>query len=102
MNKKEDSIYDFIKRRFFGFGQEYWNNGNCYYFALILKNRFNLDIYYDQVEGHFVAGYEEDNSLYLFDYNGRYFPTDGAVIKLTDIETKDHNWYNRLKNNCWE
>ena len=30
-------------------------NGYCFYFAIILKNRFPGQIFYDPVEGHFVT-----------------------------------------------
>ena len=28
---------------------------NCYYFAMILKDRFNGEIYYDVINGHFLT-----------------------------------------------
>ena len=40
--------------------------GYCYYFALILKSRFNGNILYDMEEGHFVIKI----SQYIYDING--------------------------------
>ena len=47
-------VLDFIKRRFPT--DSNWLNGNCYYFALILKDRFpDGVILYDVIDGHFVT-----------------------------------------------
>lgn len=56
INDENNQVYqvlDFIKRRF---NLDYkWTNGNCYYFAVILKSRFPQGtIYYDVIDGHFV------------------------------------------------
>ena len=46
-------VENFIKRRF---PQDCnWLNGNCFYFALILQERFGGEIYYDPIEGHFFC-----------------------------------------------
>ena len=57
-------ILDFIYRRFTNDCN--WLNGNCYYFALILKNRFNGTIFYDVIDGHFAT--QIDGLKY--DWNG--------------------------------
>lgn len=50
MNK----VLDFIHRRFPI--DCHWLDGNCYYFALILLDRFPLGkILYDVIDGHFVC-----------------------------------------------
>ena len=49
----ENKILDFIHRHFPTDCR--WLNGNCYYFAKILQDRFpEGEIYYDVVWGHFV------------------------------------------------
>lgn len=101
MDELEKQVCEFIKRRFFGFDQKYWNTGNCYYFAVILKDRFGFDIYYDQIEGHFVAGYVNNDNMFLFDYNGRYYPKDGSILTVSQIQ-KDNNWWSRLVRDCLE
>lgn len=49
----KNKILDFIHHRFPIDCK--WLNGNCYYFALILKNRFNGIIFYDVIDGHFIT-----------------------------------------------
>lgn len=35
-------------------------NGNCYYFAVILKDKFNGEIYYLPIANHFVCKIDND------------------------------------------
>jgi len=48
-----NEVLEFIHKRFPN--DCFWLNGNCYYFALILKTRFAGTIYYDVIDGHFVT-----------------------------------------------
>lgn len=50
---ENDEVLDFIKKRFSIDCN--WTNGNCYYFAVILKERFGGLIMYDVVNGHFAV-----------------------------------------------
>lgn len=60
-------VLEFIDRRFKKDCD--WVNGNCYYFALILKDRFpEGKIYYDVILGHFV-----------FQYNNQYYDWTGIL-----------------------
>ncbi len=53
-----NNIIKFIKRRFPN--DSNWLNGNCFYFAVILKNRFPKGvIFYDVVIDHFVFMYKK-------------------------------------------
>ena len=53
-NVNEDKVLEFIHRRFPI--NNNWLNGNCYFFATILKSRFNnAIILYDVIDGHFVT-----------------------------------------------
>ena len=57
-------IVDFIKRRFTKDCN--WTTGNCYYFALILHDRFpESKIIYDPIEGHFMILYNNKAYDYL-------------------------------------
>lgn len=76
-------ILDFINRRFKDDCN--WISGNCYYFSLILKDRFPKgDIYYDVINGHF-----------LFKYQDTYFDWEGVntdcykVIKWNEFDKYD-------------
>lgn len=61
----EDKVLEFIKRRFAK--DCFWVNDNCYYFAVILKDRFqDGTIYYDDIYGHFIFEYHEK----LYDWTG--------------------------------
>lgn len=60
-------VLEFINRRFKKDCN--WLDGNCYYFALILKDRFPSGrIWYDVIDGHF-----------FFEYDGRYYDYLGFV-----------------------
>lgn len=65
-----DPIIEFINRRF---GKDCnWLNGNCYYFAIILKERFPQgEIYYDVINCHFVFKY----GLNFYDWSGIVKPS---------------------------
>lgn len=56
----EDAVLEFINRRFSNARKSdaNWLNGNCYYFSIILKDRFATKtptIYYDVIHGHFLT-----------------------------------------------
>ena len=62
-------IQEFIQRRFQSDCN--WLSGNCYYFSLILKDRFpDGNIYYDVIDGHFVFKYQER----YYDWSGEIHP----------------------------
>ena len=74
--ENNDEVLDFIHRRFPDDCR--WLDGNCYYFALILQDRFGGDIYYDVIDGHFacmIAGV-------LYDWSGI----------VDDSEDDGHRW----------
>ena len=65
IGESNSEVLDFINRRFSEDCD--WLTGNCYYFALILKDRFPAgEIYYDTIVGHFV--FQLDNINY--DWSG--------------------------------
>ena len=92
-----DQIVDFIKRKF-NQTDANWQNGNCYWFARILCDRFprQLQIYYLPIEGHFVAG----NGTDFYDWTGKLNLQDIVKISLIDIQKSDPIWYDRLCDNC--
>lgn len=62
-----NEIIEFINRRFPE--DSNWLTGNCYYFSLILKDRFpGGSVFYDVINGHFV-----------FKYKGSYYDWTGMV-----------------------
>lgn len=79
-------VLEFIKRRFDSdrdnVQNNKWMNGNCYYFALILKNRFKDGfIVYDTILGHFMFLYDN----YLIDAI--------STVKLKSFIEPDENNY---------
>lgn len=85
MKNIEDKIIEFTKRRFPV--DCHWLDGNCYYFALILKDRFkNGKVYYDVINGHFV--FEYGNKYY--DWTGCINP-DGYLVSWEEFEQYDSN-----------
>lgn len=62
-----NEVLEFIQRRFKDDCK--WLDGNCYYFAVILKDRFPKGkIYYDVIYGHFI-----------FEYQNKYYDWSGIV-----------------------
>lgn len=91
----EKEIIDFIKRRFNVDCN--WLNGNCLWFALILKKRFNgLNIYYLPIEGHFVVGYLDS----FFDWTGKINLKELPIL-FDEIKENDKNWYEHLIRDCF-
>ena len=91
-------ILEFIKRRFSD--NCHWLDGNCYYFAMILKSRFPQGtIYYDTVQGHFIVYI---GGLY-YDYHGVYqvSEADSAhVIDWDSFSEYDKYQYQRIIKDC--
>ena len=92
----QNEVQEFITRRFPT--EEKWLNGNCYWFAFILRERFpELDLFYDPVEGHFYAG---DGDVF-YDWLGMYTkPVLPNIIKFSVIHTTDLIWYERILRDC--
>lgn len=95
MNEKE--ILSFIKH-FTIHGPDVidcFSNGNCYWFARILAQRFHGSVYYNPKENHFCARLGND----LFDITGKikssYFPyyNDNEIWRINSLnENKEVDW----------
>lgn len=55
-------------------------NGYCYYFSIILQERFGGEILYDPVEGHFLLLYKNN----LYDIRGNV----SHLYELPNLSTK--------------
>ena len=76
-------IQEFIQRRFQSDCN--WLTGNCYYFSLILKDRFpDGVIYYDVINGHFVFKYLEK----YYDWSGEIHP-QGYLVEWDKFDKYD-------------
>lgn len=79
----EEEISEFIHRRFDSNCR--WLDGNCYYFALILKDRFGGEIYYDIIYGHFMLRIDDD----FYDWTGKTTPMGEILVPWDDFEQYD-------------
>jgi hypothetical protein len=94
MITKRDIVLNFIRRRFSIDCN--WTSGNCYYFALILKDRFpEATIYYDPVSGHFFVSID-----------GKYFDWTGEIkapyvfVKWDAFDLYDAKQKERIIRDC--
>jgi hypothetical protein len=89
-----NEILDFIHRRFNKDCN--WMNGNCYYFSIILKERFpNGKIIYDPIVGHFMYLINHK----CFDALGSHkIPND--YYDWEELKNTDYLLYNRIKRDC--
>ena len=86
----DNQVLDFINKRFPNAtnSDANWLHGNCYYFAVILKDRFPKDSYicYDVINGHFVCMIED----YLFDASGIYYKLNKQEKQKIDSSTPNY------------
>ena len=90
-----NQVTDFIRRRFPV--DNNWLDGNCYWMAKILCDRFEfLHIYYLPISGHFIAGDFEDH---YYDWCGRVFPREVPYL-FEQLREDDPLWYSHIMRNC--
>lgn len=89
-------VKDFINRRFKTDCQ--WTSGNCYYFSLILADRFksySSCMYYDPIDGHFLC--RIGNLFYDFTGEHKYGRSDmERLYKWDELKELDCTWYSRI------
>lgn len=94
---EQDIVLEFIERRFSNDCN--WTTGNCYYFALILKDRFPKGkVFYDVIYGHFVFEYCEK----LYDWTGisNISSVDGVLIEWEKFDEYDSLLKERIVRDC--
>lgn len=89
-----DEVLEFINRRFSD--ESRWVSGNCYYFAVILKERFNGVIYYDVIYGHFIT---KINDKY-YDNKGIVNLEERKLVKWDDFDDYDSLQKERIIRDC--
>ncbi len=93
-HSKQD-ILNFIQKRFPIDCN--WTNGNCYYFAIILKTRFpSGEIVYDVIDGHFL--FRHNNVLY--DYRGEQSEEGRTIISWKHFNQYDKNQKRVIIRDC--
>lgn len=88
-------ILDFISR--FKGAEDTFLHGCCYWFAFILKERFNnrgylVDIFYEPVEGHFVARFIVDSNEPNINDEIKFFDVRGDVSNFYNEERLENMW----------
>lgn len=80
----QNDVLEFINRRFKIDCN--WVDGNCFFFAVILKSRFqDGEIFYDVINGHFVFKYQNN----FYDWNGLYHHSDTILISWDGFDNYD-------------
>lgn len=94
---KMDDIVSFAHGRF---ADNRWLDGNCYYFATILKARFsNLRIVYLPIPGHFMAIDPETHLLY--DWASVRRESDvGPFYYWDELESEEPGLFKRITQDC--
>lgn len=89
-----DEVTEFIHRRFAKDCN--WIDGNCYYFTVILKDRFQGGVvYYDVTSGHFIYSYNGK----FYDWAGVVYP-GGRLVKWDEFNEYDCQQRSRIIENC--
>lgn len=89
----ESTILHFISQ--FAAARETFLGGCCYWFAVILRERFEAEIYYDPIENHFVGKIGRQ----FYDVTGT-LPDNGRYIPWETYKDTDEAHYNRLVRDC--
>ncbi|MBQ8218390.1 MAG: hypothetical protein IJZ79_03700 [Bacilli bacterium] len=93
-------ILEFIDKFKFKFDKELeyvFTSGNCYYFAIILKERFNGEIYYLPIANHFICKIDKE----YYDITG-IAKMNEEVYKWDNFKEFDEASYNRIIRDCLE
>ena len=87
-------VLEFINKRFQTDCN--WTSGNCYFFALILADRFNGDIYYDVINGHFITKVADT----FYDWNGIVKSDKRNYVLWNNMEQYDPLVKQRIIRDC--
>ena len=91
-------VLDFIKN--FEQSKETFTQGCCYWFALILKERFKGTIYYIPEENHFICGIGSAYHRDYYDINGIYDVSKHSFYDWDEYEYIDFIHYQRIVRDC--
>lgn len=93
-NNTNNEVLEFIQRRFKTDCK--WTDGNCYYFAIILKDRFpDGKIFYDVIYSHFIFQYQNK----YYDWTGIINPI-GYLVEWDKFDEYDSSVKKRIIRDC--
>lgn len=93
-NNANNEVLEFIQRRFKTDCK--WTDGNCYYFAIILKDRFpEGKIFYDVIWKHFIFQYQNQ----FYDWTGIKNP-DTYLVEWDKFDEYDSSERKRVVRDC--
>lgn len=95
-----NNVETFIRKFKFKYNTELeytFMHGNCYYFACILKERFNGEIYYLPIWNHFICKIDKE----YYDITGKA-KFNEPPYKWADFKNIDSALYNRIVRDCIE
>lgn len=96
IQKIKIDILDFIKRRWTR--DSNWTNGNCMWFAIILKLRFpEVEVCYLPIPGHFVVEFNKE----YFDWTGQVEVSNQPVNNFFELMKEDPLYAKRIIEACW-
>lgn len=93
-----NEILKFIEKFKFKYKEELvevFTTGNCYYFAIILKERFNGEIYYMPIINHFICKIENK----YYDITGEVNPSEHPY-KWSEYKLEDKKHTNSITKYC--
>lgn len=91
----QDKVIEFIRRRFKDDCK--WTDGNCYYFAVILKDRFpEGKIHYDVINGHFIF----ERQYQYYDWTGIANIPHHWLIRWDEFDKYDSLLKDRIVRDC--
>lgn len=94
----KEKVLEFIKKFKFKHVKEVESlflYGNCYYFAVILKERFNGEIYYLPINNHFICKIDKE----YYDITG-LASINEHPYKWKDFKYFDELLYKRIVRDC--
>lgn len=92
-----DYIVEFIHRRFKTDCN--WTEGNCYYFAVILKERFpELEIIYCPIPGHFMV--LDLVTRLAYDWSGVHEVANQPYYLWDSLRDDEPELYRRIVSDC--
>lgn len=92
-----DYIVEFIHRRFKTDCN--WIEGNCYYFAVILKERFpELEIIYCPIQGHFMV--MDLVTRVTYDWAGAHSAAEQPYYLWDNLKDTEPELYKRIVYDC--